>query len=92
MKTIKSIVYCIKLLVNGIYLAGGLANSIINIYNKNDGSLIVTLQGHTSGVMDLVQVNSDLLASGSDNGFIIIWSYSHVTNSLNERFKVKLVN
>ncbi|RNA10783.1 U3 small nucleolar RNA-interacting 2 isoform X2 [Brachionus plicatilis] len=32
--------------------------------------------------------NSDLLASGSDDGFIRIWAYSSANNSLNERFKI----
>jgi WD40 repeat protein len=73
-------VFCMKLLVNGIYLASGLANSIINIYNINDGSLIVTLLGHTNSVMDLVQVNLDLLASASDDFNVKIWNLA--TNSI----------
>ena len=35
--------------------------------------------------------NSDLLASGSDDGFIRVWAYSNNMNSLTERFKIEIV-
>lgn len=35
--------------------------------------------------------NSDLLASGSDDGFIRVWAYSNSMNSLTERFKIEIV-
>jgi ribosomal RNA-processing protein 9 len=36
--------------------------------------------------------NSDLLASGSDDGSIRIWSYTNLKNTLVERFQIKIVN
>ena len=36
--------------------------------------------------------NSDLLASGSDDGFVRIWAYSNGANTLTERFKIAIVN
>lgn len=35
--------------------------------------------------------NSDLLASGSDDGFIRLWAYSTAKNNLNEIFKIPVV-
>jgi len=54
-------VFSIKLLSNGIYLAAGLGNGNITLYNINTDSLIETLIGHTGRVMDLVQINFDFI-------------------------------
>ena len=35
--------------------------------------------------------NSDLLASGSDDGFIRIWEYTNSSNTLKEKFKIPVV-
>ena len=66
----------LKLLNNKIHLAtGGGSPSDINIYNINDGSLVSTLQGHTAGINDLVQISdSDLLASSSGDSTVRIWN------------------
>jgi len=70
-------VYSLNLLSNGFYLASGLADGRINIHNINDltiTSLIVTLNGHTGYVFDLVLINSDLLASSSWDYTVKIWN------------------
>ena len=52
-------VYCLKMLASSsstsFYLAAGLSSDI-NIYSLNEGTLLSTLQGHTSSVFDLVQL------------------------------------
>jgi WD40 repeat protein len=68
----------LKLLNNKIHLAvghGGYPGPYnVLIYNVNDGSLISTLQGHTSNVKDLVQIsNSNLLISSSNDRTIKAW-------------------
>jgi WD40 repeat protein len=61
-----SIIFSLKLLNNGFYLASALSNGKIKIYNVNDkGNLIATLEGHTSNVRDLSLISNDLLASSS---------------------------
>jgi WD40 repeat protein len=67
-------VFIIKLLSNGIYLAAGLGNGNITIYNINTGSLITTLIGHTGWVMDLLEINSDTLISTSFDRTVLIWN------------------
>jgi WD40 repeat protein len=61
-----SMIFSLKLLNNGFYLASALSNGKIKIYNVNDkGNLIATLEGHTSNVRDLSLISNDLLASSS---------------------------
>ena len=77
-----SIVFSLKLLNNGFYLASALSNGKIKIYNVNDnGNLISTLDGHTSNVRDLSLISDDLLASSSGypDQTIRIWNLT--TNS-----------
>jgi WD40 repeat protein len=70
---VSSIVNALKLLSNGFYLAAGIYDLNINIYNIKDGSLIKILQGHTSRVNDLVLISSNLLASSSSDTTVRIW-------------------
>jgi WD40 repeat protein len=74
-------VYSLKLLSNKVHLCvgGGGAPFDLQIYNINDGSLVSSLQGHTSWVYDLVQLSSDLLASASQDKTVRIWNLT--TNS-----------
>ncbi len=74
-------VYSLKLLDNNIHLAVGLGYPYdINIYNKSDGSLVLTLQGHNGRVENIIQIrNSDLLASSSDDKTVRLWNLT--TNS-----------
>ncbi len=68
-------VLSLKLLNTNIYLAAGLGKGDINIYNINDGNLVSSLKGHTSGVYDLVQLSADLLASsGGWDKTVRIWN------------------
>jgi WD40 repeat protein len=67
-------VWSLKLLNANIHLAAGLSNGDINIYNINDGNLVSSLKGHTSHVMDLVQLSADLLASSSLDKTVRIWN------------------
>ena len=73
-------VWSLQLLCNGVYLAAGLGNGNINIYNLNDGSLMATLQGHSNWVTDLVLINSYLMASSSHDNTLRIWDMSTNTN------------
>ncbi len=72
-------VLSLQLLGNGFYLAAGLSNGSIYIYNINNGGLIKTLSGHTTNVNDLVLINDDLLASSSDDRTICIWNLTSYT-------------
>ena len=69
-------VWSLKLLTNGVYIAAGLQNGQIQIYNKDTGSLVQSLLGHTNSVYDLCLItngNSNLLASSSGDLTIRIW-------------------
>ncbi len=68
-----SFVYALQLLSNGYYLAVGLSNFNINIYNINMGSLVISLSGHTGSVVGLALINSNLLASTSNDYTVRIW-------------------
>ncbi|GEQ67488.1 hypothetical protein JCM33374_g1153 [Metschnikowia sp. JCM 33374] len=54
------------------------STGVIRIYNFEDGVLLATLNGHTKGVSDIAfsPINSDILASGSDDLTIRLWSIS----------------
>jgi WD40 repeat protein len=73
----------LKLLNTNIHLAAGLGNGDINIYNKNDGNLVSSLKGHTSGVFDLVQLSADLLASSGGDDKVRIWNLTTNTCKFN---------
>jgi WD40 repeat protein len=76
------IVFSIKLLINGFYLACGLQSGKINIYDiNNNGSLISTLVGHKIpyAVNDFILLRNDLLISSSSDQSIRIWDLT--TNS-----------
>ncbi len=70
------------LLTNQIHLAAGLGNGNINIYNINDGSLVVSLQGHSGVIYDITVIGSYLLSSSS-NPEIKIWNLTTYTNKYN---------
>ena len=71
----------LKLLSNGYYLASGLSNGNINIYNINNGLLITTLYGQTNWIEDMVLIGSEsnLMASSSDDSTIYIWNLTTYT-------------
>jgi WD40 repeat protein len=76
------VVYSLKLLTNGFYLASGLGTGQINIYDIiNNGSLISILVGHSlsNEINDLILLSNDLLASSSGDRSIRIWNLT--TNS-----------
>jgi WD40 repeat protein len=75
-------VRCLQYLpsVNGVvgsFLAAGLANGKINIYNienNSNGSLVKVLSGHTTFVNDLAFISlGSLLASSSSDKAVCIW-------------------
>ena len=51
-------VYALQLLSNGFYLAAGLGNTFIKIYNINTGILVQTLTGHSEEVYDLILLSN----------------------------------
>jgi WD40 repeat protein len=55
------------------YLAAGLSNGEINIYNLNDDTLLSTLNGHRLSVNELAQLNLNTLASSSSDKTVRIW-------------------
>ena len=72
---VSSYTQSLQLLSNGVHLAAGLQNGLINIYNLNDGSLISTLIGHTTSVFNLVlERDRDLLISSSGDTSTLIWN------------------
>jgi WD40 repeat protein len=78
--TAASGVFSLKLINTGTDLACGLLNGNINIYNINNGSLKLTLFGHTSNVRDLVLISSsNLLASSSGDRTVRIWNLTSNT-------------
>ena len=66
-----STVNCLKLLSNGYYLAGGLSNYKINIFNANTANLIAKLTGHTGQVNDLELI-----------GFYLVYCFLYGTAKL----------
>jgi len=76
-------VWSLKLLNTNIHLAAGLYDGDINIYNINDGNLVSSLTGHTSLVVDLVQLSEDLLASSSLDKTVRIWNLTTNTCKFN---------
>ena len=77
----------LKMLSNGYYLACGLSNGNIHIYNIYDG-LVSILKGHTSYVNDLILLNNSLLASSSDDYTAKLWNTTTntVRNTLSDHF------
>lgn len=67
-------VFCLKLLSNGFFLASGIGNGHINIYNINTGDLKSKLTGHTLNVCDLELINNTTLASSGLDETIRIWN------------------
>jgi WD40 repeat protein len=75
----------LTMLNNNIHLAAGVGSGDINIYNINDNSFVSSLKGHISGVVDLVQVSDDLLASSGDwpDNTVRIWNLTTNTCKFN---------
>ena len=73
------------MLPNGVYLAAGLGWPAFNIevYNINDGSLVMTLVGHTGWLNDLVLISSTIMASsgGTADGTIRFWDLTTNTTT-----------
>jgi WD40 repeat protein len=73
-------VISLKVLCNGYHLASGpLTSGIIRIYNINDGSLVVSLNGHAGIVNNLVLISCDLLASSGSDNTVRIWNLTTYT-------------
>jgi WD40 repeat protein len=77
-----SVVYSLQLLNKEFYLAAGLNNNKLSIFNINNGSLITTLVGHIAAIFGLELLSSDLLASSGDtpDNTVRIWNLT--TNTL----------
>jgi WD40 repeat protein len=73
----------LKMLSNGYYLAAGLTNKNINIYNTNTGTLVSTLIGHSSGLNDLELISSTMLASSAADNSVRIWDLTSNTLRFN---------
>jgi WD40 repeat protein len=83
-RTMQTNQYVCSLAMLNTHLAAGLGyNGDINIYDKNDGSLVSSLKGHTSAVYDLVQISADLLASSSEDQTVRIWNLTTNTCKFN---------
>jgi WD40 repeat protein len=76
-------VFSLTMLNNKIHLAAA-GRVYIAIYNINDGNLPVSsLRGHTSFIVDLVQISADLLASSSYDKTVRIWNLKTNTCKFN---------
>ena len=74
-------VLSLKVLSNGYYVASGLGNGDVNIYNMNDGSFLSILKRHTQKVYDLILINDgNSLVSSSGDGTLIVWNL--ITNTV----------
>ena len=72
--TIKEInLFHTLLVLNDNSIVTGCQDSNIRIRNPNNGSLIKFLNGHKKAVRSLALLTNEKLASGSDDGKIIIW-------------------
>ncbi len=76
------VAYSLQLMSNGFYLAAGLTSCKISIYDINNGNLIETLVGHSSNIMNLKLITSDLLASSGHTGDNTVRIWDLTTNSL----------
>ena len=78
--------FSLKLLSNGIYLASGLFDGRIKIWNITDGSLVSIINGKWTnsaignGVNDLVMIDNQTLAASFGDGYVRIFDLT--TNSL----------
>ncbi len=73
----------LKMLSNGYYLAVGLTDKNINIYNTNTGTVVSTLIGHTALMNDLELISSTLLASSGHDKVVRIWDLTSNTLRFN---------
>ena len=84
--------FSLKLLSNGIYLASGLFDGRIKIWNIQDGSLVSIINGPWvnttigNGVNDLVLIDNQTLAASFADGFVRIFDLT--TNTLKFRLSV----
>jgi len=87
-------VVALQLLSNNFHLAAGLKDDRIDIYNINNGSLVVTLtlREQMRNLNDLALIDTDLLASSSDDNTIRIWNLTTNTCKFSLRGHSKNVN
>ncbi len=64
----------LKLLSNCFYLASGLLNGNISVYDLRNGSLISSLYAHLTSVNDFELLNDGLFASSGNDFTIRIWN------------------
>lgn len=71
-------VTAVKISHDGSKLAASSAKGVIRVYHLPTGALCAVLQGHTKGISTVAfsPICSDILASGSDDLTIRIWSLS----------------
>ena len=70
----------LKLLNNGVYLVASFFQSVLNIFDIRTGGNINYMMGHSSLIFDLeLIVNSNLLASSSDDLSIRLWDLTSQT-------------
>lgn len=69
-------VNAVKVSPDGAVFATCCSNGLVRVHSIEDGSLLVTLAGHTRGVSDIAfsPTNSNILASALDDMSIRIWA------------------
>lgn len=70
------LINAVKISKDNKVLATCSSKGVIRVYDFKDGTPIAVLKGHAKGVSDLAfsPINSDILASGSDDLTIRLWS------------------
>ncbi|CAF1033513.1 unnamed protein product [Brachionus calyciflorus] len=70
---------CFTILLSQTIFLSGLSNGRIQIWDHDSYSLLYTLTGHNSAVQSIEYLPDKYLASGYDNGIIIIWNLMNQT-------------
>jgi len=71
--------FALKLLNDDLNLAIGLLSGQIDVYNIKDGSLMVSLKGHSMFINDIALISKSLIASSSQDKTIRIWDLTKNT-------------